>query len=46
MMIFCQPLYFQSAVDSLVAHWTLNDASGNTVEDLSGNGHEGSLVGD
>lgn len=46
MMFFCQPLYSQSAVDSLVAHWTLNDASGNTVEDLSGNGHEGTLVGD
>ncbi len=45
-MVFCQPLYSQSVTDGLVAHWTLNDASGNTVGDSSGNGHEGTLVGD
>ena len=45
-MIFSQPLYSQSVTDGLVAHWTLNDASGNTVGDSSGNGPEETLVGD
>ncbi len=46
MMIFCQPLFSQSVTDGLVGHWTLNDASGITVEDLSGNDYNGTLVGD
>ena len=45
-MIFCQPALSQSVTDGLVAHWQLNDASGGTVGDSSGNGHEGTLVGD
>ena len=45
-VFFRQPLYSQSVTDGLVAHWNLNDASGTTVGDSSGNGHEGTLVGD
>ncbi|MYB65077.1 LamG domain-containing protein [Candidatus Poribacteria bacterium] len=45
-VFFSQPLYSQSVTDGLVAHWKLNDASGTTVGDSSGNGHEGTLVGD
>jgi hypothetical protein len=29
----------------LVAHWTLNETSGETAHDKSGNGHDGSLIG-
>jgi hypothetical protein len=30
----------------LLAHWPLDDGSGTTVQDSSGNGHDGALLGD
>ena len=43
---YSHPALSQNVTDGLVAHWTLNDSSGDTVSDLSGNGHNGTLVGD
>ena len=31
--------------DSVVGIWLLNEGNGNTVEDLSGNGNDGTIVG-
>ncbi len=33
-------------VDGLVAYWAFDEGSGDTVNDSSGNGHNGTLVGD
>jgi len=33
-------------VDGLIAHWKLDEASGATAADVTGNGHNGTLVGD
>lgn len=35
-----------SASGSLVAHWRLDETSGNIAYDSSGNGHDGTLQGD
>ncbi len=40
-----QPALSQ-VVDGLVAYWDFNEGSGNTAKDMSGNGHDGELVGD
>lgn len=34
-----------SLATGLVAHWTFDEASGTTVHDSSGNGHDGTLTG-
>jgi len=34
-----------SAIANLVAHWELDETSGETVHDTSGNGHDGKLLG-
>lgn len=44
--LYSHPAQTQSVTDGLVAHWTLNDSSGDIASDLSGNGHDGTLVGD
>ena len=40
-----QPVLSQN-VDGLVAYWDFDEGSGNTAKDISGNGHDGELVGD
>jgi len=37
---------FAIAGRGLIAHWTLDEGTGTTARDVSGNGHEGELVGD
>ncbi len=34
-----------NASADLVAHWNFNEASGNVVNDISGNGHDGTIEG-
>jgi hypothetical protein len=36
----------QNVQDGLVAYWALNESSGDTAVDSSGNGHDGTLMGD
>ena len=36
----------QNARDGLVAYWPLNESSGDTAADATGNGHDGTLMGD
>ena len=33
------------AIENLVAAWNFNQGTGNTVKDISGNGHNGSISG-
>jgi len=35
-----------SVEEGLVAYWDLNETEGDTASDASGNGHDGSLIGD
>ena len=35
-----------AVTDVLVAHWAFDDGTGNTASDASGNGHDGTLIGD
>ena len=42
---FVQPIFAQ-VVDGLVAYWDFNEGSGNIAKDMSGNGHDGELIGD
>jgi hypothetical protein len=36
----------QNAQDGLVAYWPLNESNGDTAADATGNGHDGTLMGD
>ena len=40
------PILTHAVTDALVAHWAFDDATGDIVSDSSGNGHEGTLIGD
>ena len=44
--ITIQPALSQNVVEGLVAYWALDETEGNNVGDSSGNGHDGTLVGD
>ena len=37
-------LYVGDITDGLVAHWDFNDGSGSTATDITGNGHDGTLI--
>ena len=40
------PILSHAVDDGLVAYWTFNEKDGDTASDLTGNGHDGSLIGD
>lgn len=41
-----QPALSQNVEDGIVAYWDFNEISGNTASDVTGNGHDGTLIGD
>lgn len=41
-----QPVLSQDINDGLVAYWDFNENSGETAKDVTGNGHDGTLMGD
>ncbi len=40
------PILTQAVTDGLVAYWAFDEESGTTASDSSGNGHDGTLMGD
>ncbi len=40
------PVYSIDLKDGLVAYWDFNEINGDMVSDVSGNGHDGMLIGD
>lgn len=44
--LITQPLLSVNIDDDLVAYWAFNDKDGETASDSSGNGHDGTLLGD
>ena len=40
------PVFAQNVIDGLVAYWAFDEESGDTASDSSGNGHDGTLMGD
>ena len=40
------PILTQAVTDGLVAYWAFDEESGDTASDSSGNGHDGTLMGD
>ncbi len=44
--LMTQPVLSADVEHGLVAHWTLNEGSGDTAKDVTGNGHDGTLIGD
>ena len=40
------PILTQAVTEGLVAYWAFEESEGNTASDLSGNGHDGTLMGD
>ena len=40
------PVFAQDVEDGIVAYWAFNETSGETASDSSGNGHDGTLIGD
>lgn len=44
--IAIQPASSQNVVEGLVAYWALDETEGDTAGDSSGNGHDGTLIGD
>lgn len=49
-MLFCialfnQPVLSQDLTEGLVAYWDFNGNSGDSAKDVSGNGHNGTLIG-
>ena len=40
------PALAQNVTDGLVAYWAFDDEAGDTASDSSGNGHDGTLMGD
>ena len=44
--LMIQPMLFANVKDSLVAYWNFDEGEGETASDVSGNGHDGVLLGD
>lgn len=44
--LMAQPALSADVAEGLVAHWTFNEGTGDTTEDVTGNGHDGTLIGD
>lgn len=44
--ITIQPALSQTVVEGLIAYWALDETTGNNIGDSSGNGHDGTLIGD
>lgn len=44
--LLLQPVFAQVSDDGLVAQWRFNENSGDIASDSSGNGHDGTLMGD
>ncbi len=44
--LMTQPVFAQNVEDGIVAYWDFNETSGETASDVSGNGHDGTLMGD
>ena len=40
------PMLTQAVEEGLVAYWDFNEKDGETAKDVSGNGHDGTLMGD
>lgn len=43
--LFIQPVLSQNVTEGLVAYWDFNENSGETAKDVTGNGHDGTLMG-
>ena len=43
--LFVLPVQSQDLTEGLVAYWDFNANSGDTAKDVSGNGHDGTLIG-
>ena len=43
--LMTQPVFAQDVEDGIVAYWAFNETSGETASDSSGNGHDGTLMG-
>ena len=43
--LFIQPVLSQDVTDGIIAYWDFNGNSGDTAKDVSGNGHDGTLIG-
>ena len=44
--LLTQPVLSQNVDDGIVAYWDFNEKDGDTASDSSGNGHDGTLMGD
>ncbi len=44
--LMTQPVFAQNVEDGIVAYWDFNEKDGDTASDSSGNGHDGTLIGD
>ncbi len=44
--LITQPLFSVNIEDDIVAYWAFNEMKGETASDSSGNGHDGTLIGD
>ena len=44
--LMVQPVFSQDLKEGLVAYWDFNEKDGDTASDSSGNGHDGTLIGD
>ena len=44
--LITQPLFSVNIEDDLVAYWSFNEMKGDTASDSTGNGHDGTLMGD
>ena len=44
--LMTQPVFAQDVEEGIVAYWAFNETSGETASDSSGNGHDGTLIGD
>ncbi len=40
------PAFVQAVEEGIVAYWDFNEKAGDTASDVSGNGHDGKLLGD
>lgn len=40
------PILVQAVEEGIVAYWNFNEKTGDTASDSSGNGHDGTLIGD
>ena len=43
--LIAQPALSQDVKEGIIAYWDFNEKSGETTKDVSGNGHDGSLIG-